>query len=252
MSKEGEHGGHVTVERIHLLPGNPGYEEIAEAVAQCYRYTFGTDLAWGEGWACPEGGPDGTCAVTYRLDDETRPMECPDHHLPLVEFWPMTRVLADMHKELSHNGAVWAVARTTDGTVVGATWSFPMTADELEKHLGMQEQGFAATLAEKFPGHEWFLYLDEIFVDPRYQRRGIATELFYTRLVGSMESVPDARVCILRTKRGRGEQGKEATTYTWYCRSWGFQVVAEVAAVDGDTRDRVILGQFVDQIPERH
>jgi len=243
MTKEGEHDGLFTVERIHLLPGDSGYAEIAEAVARCYQRTFGTSPAWHEGWMCPASGQEGTCPV-YGLEDGNRPGECHDHHLPLVLFWPVEKVMRDMQAELSRVGAVWAAAHI-NGAVVGATWGFPMTAEELEEHLG--KPGFAVTLAREFHDQQKFLYCDEIFVDPEHQGQGIATQLFYERLIGLVESTSQAQACILRTKRGHGEQA--AKTYNWYTSDkLGFRVVAEY----GDERDRVVLGQFVNQIPARH
>lgn len=225
-----DHPDSVTYTHFQIPPTDPRFRQMAEPIARCSQLVFGYDPCWNEGHICDTcSTPERPVKFNYAENRET----CDKGHA-LRDFWTVEAILEDMEDELARPHATCVVAKNGGEVVVGASWGFTLTPEEADRHLGLP--GMQDALTAVYPSISRFIYLDEIFVLPSYQRRGIGTKLFQMRLA-MFRKLGASPVTIFRTKRGGGKNS--SVTYQWYTKKMRFHVIAEY----GDKDDRVILGQ---------
>jgi len=155
------------------------------AIAKVYRQAFGYE-PWEEGYKCP------VCNRTFDLSYTGS--TCPwcintGKSVLLVEYWPINQVVSDFYGEMRKTGAICLVAYE-DSSLVGFAWGYQVVVDQkLAQHLE------APSLERSVSGCAF--YLDETAVLPKYQKRGIGTELVHRIFVARSEPT-----LLLRTLRG--------------------------------------------------
>ena len=163
--------------------GAADFIAAALPIARCYQHVFGTDRSWNEGGQCPKCSKPG---ADKKWNFHEAPPKCPDCEGDVQDYWPIPRIIGDMRQELGKPHAVCVVARM-GSEVAGCCWGYSTTIEELEGHLNhglvpeVRVQGIASALAERFPGVQRVVYLDEIFVAPEHQGQKIGRELFRRR-----------------------------------------------------------------------
>jgi len=154
--------------------------EVVLAIVEIYQQAFG-GKPWDEGYVCP------ACENTVSLDSGVGLCsECEKNRrsIPMVEYWPTSKVLSDFYREMSKDGADCMVA-IEDTDILGFAWGYRVSVTpELASSLE------APGLDEIIEGN--YFYLDECAIRPAYQGQGIGRQI--------MESIfPWRRLVLLRT-----------------------------------------------------
>ncbi len=157
--------------------------QTVEGIVSAYQQSFGGE-PWNEGFACP------ACGNNYPLSSpNTVCPYCASHgrSVPLVEFWPRSRVMTDFYKEMAKPGAICVVAENSRG-VEGFAWGYDIAFEpEIDQHLD-------APGIHRIFGGEAF-YLDECAVTPAGQGNGVGK-----MLVTSIFAMQGHTLVMLRTK----------------------------------------------------
>lgn len=108
------------------------------------------------------------------------------------DFWNPSEVLQDMDKEMRKPGAEGFLA-IVDGKVVGFTWGYPVSCEELCEIGG-------SALGVLYKDCELVFYVDELGVHPEYRRRGLGSVV--SEHLIKVARAKKARKVVLRTDQG--------------------------------------------------
>ena len=138
--------------------------EYVHQIAQVYKDVFEGD-PWYQVCKCP------VCDQTYPSNSGLcKNCEADGKLINLIEYWPISKIIADLYKQMSKKNSLSFVAIHNE-TIVGFSWGHEVSVDkDLDTYLG-------APGLHKYLDKETHFYLDEIGVITSYQGKGIGKEL---------------------------------------------------------------------------
>lgn len=205
---------------VRYSPSN-GSSSLTEQLAGCYRDVF-ADGPWHEWLRCPK------CQRYWGVKDREFLDSQNFRHcnVPLVDFWPMEKVIADLYHEITPEASCWLAM---DGeAVVGFCWGYPISLSELEEKIGVSlnislDNGSSKKIA----------YQDEVGVLATYRGRKIAKAMVARRLDDFIEK--GLQIGIVRTR----QYPEPSETFSWYTKKLGYEIIVNYPEDDG----RVILAR---------
>ncbi|MFH0805135.1 MAG: GNAT family N-acetyltransferase [Patescibacteria group bacterium] len=210
---------------MRYLSFNPRRDEdLLPGLVECYQSVFANE-PWNEWKRCPACNKQWGSA---ELTAEQAQANCSNCGNPLVDFWSAEKVAADIMLEVTVEASCWLAV---DGDqVVGFTWGYPVTSDELIRKLKLSPAETEA-VRYSFGTSTKVAYQDEIGVLYEYRRQGIGRCLFALRLNDFLRQ--GLGVGVVRTK-----EQPPSVTYHWYRRR-GYRVVGRYT----DGTNRVVLAR---------
>lgn len=109
------------------------------------------------------------------------------------ENWTMETVLSDIREQAQRSGFCGWVAKTAEDEIIGFTWGYLVSREEMRGVAGNQKLDFL------FDGHGKIFYVDELGVGSAYRGRGWGRKLSQDLLVGARAA--GAKSVVLRTDR---------------------------------------------------
>lgn len=189
-----------------FLDGKP--EKLNQLIT-AYQDVFSTS-PWSEWKTCS------SCKKKWGIEQwrDIPALRCPHCDAALEDFWPSATVEQDIRKELAMpNATCWLAI--DGGNVIGFSWGYALTAQELDAKLG---------IACNLPDGR-IAYQDEIGVTMPYRGKHIASELF-TRRLGDFVAAK------LFTGVVRTKTNPPSVTNLWFNRL-GYKVIARYNDTDG-------------------
>lgn len=116
------------------------------------------------------------------------------------ENWTIETVLNDMREQAQLSGFCGFLIKTAQDEIVGFTWGYLVSKDEMRHVAGNQKLDFL------FDGYEEIFYVDELGVGSAYRDRGLGRKLSQSLLVGA--KAVGAESMMLRTDR-KAEAARE-------------------------------------------